>query len=74
MITRQFMPRFENEVGAVTCTQIQEKVVFGRYMDPAAGPENMKAFEQAQGFEKCSLIPGIGARIAAEIIIENPPE
>lgn len=74
MITRQFMPRFENEVGAVTCTEIQEKVVFGRYMDPAAGPENMKAFEQAQGFEKCSLIPGIGARIAAEIIIENPPE
>ncbi|MEJ2245182.1 MAG: C-GCAxxG-C-C family protein [Acidobacteriota bacterium] len=74
MITRQFMPRFENEVGAVTCPQIQEKVVFGRYMDPAAGPENMKAFEQAQGFEKCSLLPGIGARIAAEIIIENPPE
>jgi len=74
MIARQFMPRFENELGAVTCPQIQEKVVFGRYMDPAAGPDNMKAFEQAQGFEKCSLVPGIGARIAAEIIIENPPE
>jgi C_GCAxxG_C_C family probable redox protein len=74
MISRQFMSRFENEVGAVTCPLIQEKVVFGRYMDPAAGPDNMKAFEQAQGFEKCGLIPGIGVRIAAEIIIENPPE
>jgi C_GCAxxG_C_C family probable redox protein len=71
MITRQFMPRFEEEVGSVTCPRIQEKVVFGRYMDPAASPENMTAFEQAKGFEKCSLVPGIGARIAAEIIIEN---
>ena len=71
MLARQFMPRFEEEVGAVTCPQVQEKVVLGRYMDPAASPENMKAFEEAQGFEKCSLIPGIGARIASEIIIET---
>jgi C_GCAxxG_C_C family probable redox protein len=70
-VTREFMPRFEKEVGSVTCPRIQEEVVFGRYMDPAAGPENMQAFEQARGFEKCSLVPGIGARIAAEIIIEN---
>ncbi len=70
-ITRQFMTRFEKEVGAVTCPQIQENLVFGRYMDPAASPENMEAFEQAKGFEKCSLVPGIGARIAAEIMIEN---
>ncbi|MBN2243904.1 MAG: C_GCAxxG_C_C family protein [Acidobacteria bacterium] len=70
-ITRLFMPRFEKEVGALTCPRIQEEVVFGRYMDPAAGPENMKAFEKAKGFEKCGLIPGLGARLAAEIIIEN---
>jgi C_GCAxxG_C_C family probable redox protein len=68
---RQFMTRFEEEAGAVTCPRIQEEVVFGRYMDPAGSPENMKAFEQAKGFEKCSLFPGIGARIAAGIIIEN---
>ena len=71
MAARQFMLRFEEEVGAVTCRQIQEKVVFGRYMDPGAGPENMTAFEQAKGFEKCSLVPGIGARIASEIIIDT---
>jgi C_GCAxxG_C_C family probable redox protein len=68
---KQFMARFEEEAGGVTCRKIQEDVVFGRYMDPGASPENMKAFEQAKGFEKCSMLPGIGARIAAEIIIEN---
>jgi len=71
MLARQFMPRFEEELGAVTCPDVQEKVVFGRYMDPAASPENMKAFEEASGFEKCGIAPGIGARIASEIIIEN---
>jgi hypothetical protein len=63
--------RFERETGAVTCRKLQEDVVFGRYMDPAASPENMKAFERAKGFGKCSLFPGIGARIAAEIILES---
>jgi C_GCAxxG_C_C family probable redox protein len=68
---RKFMPRFEEEVGSVLCPAIQENVIFGRYMDPAASPENMEAFAQAQGFAKCSLVPGIGARLAAEIIIEG---
>jgi C_GCAxxG_C_C family probable redox protein len=68
---RQFMPRFEEQVGSVTCPRIHEDVVFGRYMDPAASPENMEAFAQAKGFEKCGLLPGIGARIAAELIIAS---
>ena len=71
MAAKRFMARFEEEAGGVTCRKIQEDVVFGRYMDPGASPENMKAFEQAKGFEKCSLLPGIGARLAAEIIIES---
>ena len=71
MAARQFMPRFEEKVGAVVCPKIHEDVVFGRYMDPAASPENMAAFAEAQGFEKCGLMPGIGARLAAEIIIES---
>jgi len=71
---RQFMPRFEQKVGAVTCPKIQEDIVFGRYMDPAASPENMEKFQEAKGFEKCSLLPGIGARLAAEIIIESLSE
>lgn len=66
-----FMTRFEQEISALTCRKIQEDVIFGRYMDPGASPENMKAFKEARGYEKCSLLPGIGARIAAEIIIES---
>lgn len=69
--TRQFMPRFKEQVGSVVCPEIHEDVVFGRYMDPAASPENMQAFEQAKGFEKCGLLPGIGSRLAAEIIIDS---
>jgi len=68
---RTFMPRFEEQAGSVVCPKLQEEVIFGRYMDPAASPENMEAFAKAQGFEKCGLLPGIGARIAAEIMIES---
>jgi len=71
MAARKFMPRFEEQVGAVVCPKIHEDVVFGRYMDPAASPEKMEAFAKAQGFEKCGLLPGIGARLAAEIIVES---
>jgi C_GCAxxG_C_C family probable redox protein len=71
MAARKFMPRFEEEVGSVVCPKIQEDVVFGRYMDPAASEENMEAFAKAKGFEKCGLLTGIGARLAAEIIIES---
>jgi hypothetical protein len=53
------------------CPKLQEEVVFGRYMDPAASEENMEAFALAKGFEKCGLLPGTGARIAAEIILDS---
>jgi C_GCAxxG_C_C family probable redox protein len=71
MATRKFMPRFRAEVGSVLCLELQEKVIFGKYMDPAASGEKMEAFAKAKGFEKCSLLTGIGARLAAEIIIES---
>ena len=71
MATRKFMPRFEQQAGSLVCPKIQEDVVFGRYMDPAASEENMEAFAKAKGFEKCGLLPGIGARLAADIIIES---
>jgi C_GCAxxG_C_C family probable redox protein len=72
MITAQkFMATFEDEVGYLYCSDIQEKVIFGRNMDPGASEKNMEAFAKAQGFEKCGLPPGIGARLAAEFIIES---
>ena len=71
LAAREFMLRFEQQAGAVVCPKLHEDVVFGRYMDPAASPENMEAFELAKGFEKCGIFPSIGARIAAEIIIDS---
>jgi C_GCAxxG_C_C family probable redox protein len=68
---RMFMPSFVEATGSVVCPDIQKDVIFGRYMDPAACQENMEAFAGAKGFEKCGLLPGIGARLAAEIIIES---
>jgi len=68
---REFMPRFEQQAGAVTCPKLHEDVVFGRYMDPAASPDNMETFAQEKGFEKCGIFPGTGARLAAEIIIDS---
>ncbi len=71
---RIFIPRFEEEVGSILCPRIQEDAIFGRYMDPRGSEENFEAFKKAKGFEKCSLLPGIGARIAASIIIESMKE
>jgi C_GCAxxG_C_C family probable redox protein len=68
---RTFMPRFQERAGSVLCPELHRDVVFGRYLDPAASPENMQAFAEAKGFEKCGLLPGIGARLAAEIILDS---
>jgi C_GCAxxG_C_C family probable redox protein len=68
---REFLPRFEAELGSIVCAQIQEDVVFGRFMDPRASQQHMDAFIDEKGYEKCTLPAGIGARIAAQIIIES---
>ena len=70
MYAQKFMAAFKAELGSLYCADIQ-KLIFGRNMDPGAGPENMEAFAAAQGFEKCGLVPGIGVRLAAETIIDN---
>lgn len=71
---RKFIPRFEEELGTILCPDIHEDVIFGEYMDPRASQEKFEAFVKASGYEKCALPPGIGARIAAEIIIESMEE
>ena len=67
---RTFITRFETEIGTILCPKIHEDVIFGTYMDPRGSQEKFQAFKNAKGYEKCALPPGIGARIAAEIIIE----
>jgi len=71
---RKFLPRFEEMLGSLLCAEIQENVVFGRFMDPRASRENFEVFIKAKGYEKCTLPAGIGAKLAAEIIIESMEE
>ncbi len=71
VLAQKFMGYFEDEVGYLYCSEIQEKVIFGKNMDPGASEENMTAFTLAKGFEKCGLVPGIGARTAAGFMIDN---
>ena len=71
---REFIPRFEAVFGTVLCPKIHETVIFDRYMDPRGSETNFEAFKEAQGYERCALPPGMGARIAAEIILESMAE
>ena len=71
---RKFIPRFEQEVGTVLCPKIHEDVVFGEYINARESKERFEAFVAAKGYERCALLPGIGARIAAEIIVESLEE
>ena len=66
---RKFITRFKAELGTIMCPELQEDVIFGRYMDPRASQENFTAFKKARGYEKCALPPGVGARLAAEVIL-----
>jgi C_GCAxxG_C_C family probable redox protein len=64
---RKLLERFEEKLGSLQCEDIQA-LVLSRYTNPWA---DSTAFKEAKGYEKCSLVAGIGARLAAEIIIES---
>jgi C_GCAxxG_C_C family probable redox protein len=66
---RKFIGRFKEELGTIMCPELQEDVIFGKYLDPRASQENFAAFQEALGFEKCALPPGVGARLAAEVML-----
>ena len=68
---RKYIQRFEQALGTTKCREIHQNVIFGRYYDTADVSEGYPAFIRDKGFEKCGLPPGIGARIAASIIIED---
>ena len=66
----KFLDRFEEAFGSLLCPGIQE-FILGKYMDPLASQENREAFDKAHARDKCPLAPGMGARIAAQVIIED---
>ena len=67
---RTFLARFEQLLGSLQCRDIQATLL-GRYFDPGVNKEDAEAFVKAKGYEKCTIAAGVGARLAAEIIIEN---
>jgi C_GCAxxG_C_C family probable redox protein len=70
LAARNFVQRFQETFGSLVCTDIQ-KLIFGKYHDPLSSLENLRAFNEAHAREKCPLAPGLGARIAAEIILDT---
>ncbi len=68
---RKFIQRFLKEMGTTKCRDLHENIIFGQYYETADPNEGYPAFIRDRGFEKCGLPPGIGARIAARIIIED---
>ena len=73
LFARKYLHRFQEAFGSLLCPDIQA-FILGKYYDPMAGGQNYEAFNKAQAREKCPLAPGLGARIAAEIIVESLEE
>jgi C_GCAxxG_C_C family probable redox protein len=71
MTAQKFMAFFEGEIGHMYCADIIERVILGHRINPGESEEAMMTFASEKGFEKCGLLPGIGVRLAAEIIIES---
>ena len=67
---REYLSRFKDTFGSLLCPDIQ-KLLLGKYFDPLASAENREAFNQSGARGKCPLAPGLGARLSAEIIIED---
>jgi C_GCAxxG_C_C family probable redox protein len=72
-IAQQFMERFEGQLGSRHCADIIETVTIGHRLNPGESEQAMMMFASEKGFEKCSLVPGIGARLAAGAIIDSTP-
>ena len=70
LLGREYLTRFQETFGSTLCPGVQERI-FGKYYDPLASWENHEIFVKAGGREKCPLAPGMGARLAAEIIMDN---
>jgi len=71
MISQKFMAQFEGKIGNMYCADIIEMVILGHRLNPGESEQAMVAFTNEKGFEKCGLPPGVGVRLAAEVIIDS---
>ncbi len=74
MTSQRFIAQFEGKVGHVYCADLIETVVLGHRLNPGESEETMATFTAEKGFEKCGLLPGVGVRLAAGIIIDSMAE
>lgn len=70
-ISQKFMAYFEDAVGYLYCSDIISNVIIGKRLNPGESEQAMASFAGQKGFEKCGLPPGMGARLAAEFIIDS---
>jgi hypothetical protein len=63
-----FVRRFEREFGGMTCKEVQHRVT-GRYWDMRKH-EDLAIFITKPYHDKCGLVTGKAARLAAEVILE----
>lgn len=70
LAAREFLRRFLKTFGSLQCPDIQ-KILLGKSYDPLASPKDREDFDKAGARTRCPVAPGLGARIAAEIIIEG---
>jgi C_GCAxxG_C_C family probable redox protein len=71
LTAQKFMAFFEGEIGHLHCSNIIETVILGQRLNPGESEEAMMTFAKEKGFEKCGLPPGIGARLAAGLMIDS---
>lgn len=68
---QKFIADFEEKIGFKHCADIIEKVTIGQRLNPGRSDAEMAAFAEEKGFEKCSMVPGIGAGLAAGYMIDS---
>lgn len=71
LIAQKFLESFEKNIGYQYCSDIIEKVTIGYKLNPGESDAAMMKFAGEKGFEKCGLPPGLGARIAAGLMIDS---
>jgi C_GCAxxG_C_C family probable redox protein len=71
MISQKFIALFEETIGHKHCAKIIETWTIGYALNPGESEESMMTFAKEKGFEKCGLVPGIAARLAAGLIIDS---
>lgn len=70
-VAQKFISDFEEKIGFKRCGDIIEKVTVGQRLNPGRSEAEMETFTKEKGFEKCGLVPGTGARLAAGYMIDS---